>query len=344
MPSAIISPKVFQRIGLASGCVLGNVLTGLLTMALLLIANVKPATNLTFWFFAVSLYVGFPFTVLSQLSTSPMLDRLAPPNQRGFVQGIYTTFYNLASAISPWFLGLLADGTSTNIMIWVGVGISFVAALVNFPLVFHEKFGPPKKKEVPMINLFDESGMTEADEASWEERMKNGDFIPANVLNEINYKRIQQQKPLLIPQVGTYEEDKDRLSDIRKQAKDEFAYLSHRSHVLLSKMNDPEMPKIAENISYAYNTLESNHDEIGQWFGEYMRDNGYIGPQSAQAIKLMITKAFPKLYPGGQMNVDNFEQVLVNTERVFNHYIGGEIKQKEKYGLMSIFKSNGRRL
>lgn len=343
MPSAFMSPRVFQRIGLASGCVVGNILTGLLTMALLLVANVKPATNLTFWFFAVLLYVGFPFTVLSQLSTSPMLDRLAPPNQRGFVQGIYTTFYNLAGAISPWLLGLLADGTSTNIMIWVGVGISFVAALVNFPLVFQEKFGPPKKKEVPMINLFDESGMTEADEASWEEKMNEGEFIPAKVLNEINYKRIQQQKPLLIPPVGTYEEDKDRLAEIRKQAKDEFTYLSHRSHVLLSKMNDPEMPKIAENISYAYNTLESNHEEIGQWFGEYMRDNGYIGPQSAQAIKLMITKAFPKLYPGGQMNVDNFEQVLVNTERVFNHYIGGEIRAKEKYGLMSMFKLNGRR-
>lgn len=343
MPSAIISPKIFQRVGLAGGCVFGNAVTGLLTAALLLIANIQPASSLTFGFFILALYSGFPFTVLSQLSTSPMLDRISPANKRGLVQGIYTTFYNLASAISPWLLGLLADGTSTNIMIWIGVAISFVAALVNTPLIFQKQFAPPPRKEVSLSNVFDETDMTEEDEASWVEKVDNGEYIPAKILNEINYKRIQERKPLLIPSVGTYEEDKVRLNEMREQAKDDFTFLSHRSHILLAKINDPDMPKIAENIAHAYNTMDSNHEELGQWFGEYMKESGYIGPQNAQAIKLMITKAFPILYPGGQMSVENFEQVLVNSERVYNHYIGGEIKPKEKYGLMKIFKSSGRR-
>ncbi len=148
-PAAIISPKIFQRIGLASGCIVGNVVTGLLTMALLLITNIKPASNLTFGFFIVSLYAGFPFTVLSQLSTSPMLDRISPADQRGLVQGIYTTFYNLAGAVSPWLLGVLADSTSTNTMIWVGVGINFAGGLINAPLYFQERFGPSKKEAAP---------------------------------------------------------------------------------------------------------------------------------------------------------------------------------------------------
>ena len=31
---------------------------------------------------------GFPFTVLSQLTTGPMLDAIAPEDQIGFIQGV----------------------------------------------------------------------------------------------------------------------------------------------------------------------------------------------------------------------------------------------------------------
>eukprot|EP00957_Ditylum_brightwellii_P120020 9159345-Ditylum_brightwellii.AAC.1 len=39
IPSAKISTKVFERVGIAETCVLGNVFTGILTLILLLIGN-----------------------------------------------------------------------------------------------------------------------------------------------------------------------------------------------------------------------------------------------------------------------------------------------------------------
>lgn len=42
-------------------------------------------------------------------------------------------------------------------------------------------------------------------------------------------------------------------------------------------MNYPDMPKIIDYVSQAYDALESNHEELGKWFGEHMKDNGYTG-------------------------------------------------------------------
>lgn len=145
IPSALLTPSLFRRIGLAGTCVLGNVFTAVLKIVLLMIANVKPPSEGTFACFVVALYIGIPFTIISQLSTSPMLDRIAPLHRRGFVQGVYTTSYNITAAISQWLLGYLADKTSTNVMIWTGVGISFGAALINALLMLQKRFGPTIK-------------------------------------------------------------------------------------------------------------------------------------------------------------------------------------------------------
>jgi MFS family permease len=142
IPSAIIGPILFRKIGLASTCVMGNVLTGLLTIVLLFVANIETPTSWTCVWFFVALYVGFPFTVLSMISASPMLDRIAPIDKRGFVQGVYSFTLNITSAISIWLLGLLADMTSTNTMVWTGIGISFGAAMINTPLIFIRRLRP----------------------------------------------------------------------------------------------------------------------------------------------------------------------------------------------------------
>jgi MFS family permease len=142
IPSAIIGPTLFRKIGLASTCIMGNVLTGLLTIALLFVANIETPTSWTCAWFFVVLYICFPFTVLSMISVSPMLDRIAPIDKRGFMQGVYSFILNITSAISIWLLGLLADMTSTNTMIWTGIGISFGAAMVNTPLIFIHQLQP----------------------------------------------------------------------------------------------------------------------------------------------------------------------------------------------------------
>lgn len=117
-------------------------MTAILILSLLLIANIPNPNYWTFAGFVVALCVGFPFTVMSQLSTSPMLDRISPVHRRGFVQGLNMTCYNISSAIAPWLIGLLADATSTNVMLWTGIGISFGAGLVNAPLICQRRFRP----------------------------------------------------------------------------------------------------------------------------------------------------------------------------------------------------------
>ena len=86
IPGTLISPPIYARVGPAGGCIVGNIITGIVTIGLLLIGIQTPSTAL-FGVFVAVLYVGFPFTVLSQLSTGPMLDVIAPPEQRGSIQG-----------------------------------------------------------------------------------------------------------------------------------------------------------------------------------------------------------------------------------------------------------------
>ena len=51
----------------------------------------------------------YPTTVISQLSTGPMLEVIAPPSRRGFVQGLNTAAMQVATAIGPPLISTLAD-------------------------------------------------------------------------------------------------------------------------------------------------------------------------------------------------------------------------------------------
>jgi len=75
IPGAALSEPIFKLIGPAGGCVMGNIITALGTAACILIAGIKPPTKGSFGGFIAFLYVTFPLTVISQLSTGPMLDR-----------------------------------------------------------------------------------------------------------------------------------------------------------------------------------------------------------------------------------------------------------------------------
>ena len=68
-PGTILSPPVYNKFGLAGGCILGNVITGIVTIALLYIA-LAPATTATFAIFVALLYASFPCTVISQVGVT----------------------------------------------------------------------------------------------------------------------------------------------------------------------------------------------------------------------------------------------------------------------------------
>ena len=74
------------------------------------------------------LYACFPFTVISQLSTGPMLEATSPPDKRGLAQGVNITVMNLGAAVSPFILGVISDLAGTPVAIWICIAISFIAA------------------------------------------------------------------------------------------------------------------------------------------------------------------------------------------------------------------------
>ena len=90
IPGAVLSQPVYAKIGAAGGCVMGNAITAVGIVLCLVIVNLDPTTG-TYATFIACLYAIFPLTVISQLSTGPMLDMLAPKDQRGFAQGINMT-------------------------------------------------------------------------------------------------------------------------------------------------------------------------------------------------------------------------------------------------------------
>lgn len=115
---AIMSQPVFHRIGAAGGCVVGNLITAVGITFCILIATIPDPTEGGFAGFATFLYLIFQSTVLSQLSTGPMLDMLSPEDRRGFVEGLNVTAMNFARAVAPFLLGTFADEVSTEACMW----------------------------------------------------------------------------------------------------------------------------------------------------------------------------------------------------------------------------------
>ncbi|KAL3919598.1 MAG: hypothetical protein SGILL_003676 [Bacillariaceae sp.] len=145
VPGAAIAPFLFKKYGPALSAVTANIFTGIVTVVLLQVANISPVTFATYAIFVAILYAAFPLTVISQLSTGPMLDRISPLSKRGQIQGLNLAFMNLASAIGPFLYGILADATSIDVVLYTTTGVSLLAAVVNAPLTRDARFGPESK-------------------------------------------------------------------------------------------------------------------------------------------------------------------------------------------------------
>ncbi|CAB9500687.1 major facilitator Superfamily [Seminavis robusta] len=142
LPGAIVAPYLFKKFGPALIASLSNILTGAVTIALLHIAMMEPATTTTFAVFVAVLYIAFPLTVISQVSTGPMLDRIAPESRWGQIQGFNAAAMNLSSALGPFLYGLLTDATSIEVTLHTATGVSALAGLINAMLVKEPRFRP----------------------------------------------------------------------------------------------------------------------------------------------------------------------------------------------------------
>lgn len=292
VPSSIVAPKLFDRFGMAAVNVFGNFSTGVITVALLFIGNAKPATRGTFAAFVCTLYLSFPFSILSQLAISPMLDRLSPKERKGVVMGSFTTVLNCANAVVPWLLGLAIDVLGTTHGIWIGVGLSGAATLINLPLVFRKEFKPAPRKE-KKTGLFDDLALTPEEEEDYIQKALKGEHIPARVIQVINMKRLERGEKFIVNRVGTYKEDHDKLGEIVREAKKDIKVLDHNIRHFLGRLNDGS---VDANVIHALNKpypeeMQNIHHEIGEWFGDYIKANGYIGANPLQNLKLMIIRS-----------------------------------------------------
>ncbi|CAB9500689.1 major facilitator superfamily [Seminavis robusta] len=147
LPGAIVAPYLFKKFGPALIASLSNLLTGAVTIALLHIGLMQPATTTTFAVFIVVMYLAFPLTVISQVSTGPMLDRIAPESRRGQIQGFNAAAMNLSSALGPFLYGLLTDATSIEVTLYTATGVSALAGLINAILVKDPRFRPNYDEE-----------------------------------------------------------------------------------------------------------------------------------------------------------------------------------------------------
>jgi hypothetical protein len=325
IPSTLITPLCFAKIGPSGTCVFGNVFTGLLTMALLFIAGYAPATELAFGFFVAVMYGGFPFTVFSQLTTGPMLDIIAPEDKLGFVQGLNNSAMNFGMAVAPWLFGILADATTTSISIWTGIGISFLAGVINAPLMCRPEMGPPPKK-IP-----NELRPLKGEDEDLVERALAGSIIDPGVLWSINRNRAKDGKHFIVPNVSSYEEDKQMLDQLRASARAHYEF-KHRIHdAALEKISELKSEEEKQEICDLLNNavkgdpevMAERTSELGKWIGDYLQDNGYAPHVNSILVKQMILTAMPPLWQG-DLTPDNIEPALLRSRHVSGRYANHE--------------------
>ena len=84
---------LFKKLGAALTCVLANAITACTIIGLLFISEIDPATKDSFTLYACVLYLGFPITVISILSTGPLLDRVTPHEKKTLIQGLNVAIF-----------------------------------------------------------------------------------------------------------------------------------------------------------------------------------------------------------------------------------------------------------
>eukprot|EP00547_Thalassionema_nitzschioides_P004618 CAMPEP_0194213062 /NCGR_PEP_ID=MMETSP0156-20130528/13366_1 /TAXON_ID=33649 /ORGANISM="Thalassionema nitzschioides, Strain L26-B" /LENGTH=703 /DNA_ID=CAMNT_0038941007 /DNA_START=105 /DNA_END=2216 /DNA_ORIENTATION=- len=335
VPGTMVSPWIYNKLGLAGGCIGGNVITGIVTIALLYIAQIRPATGGSFGVFVALLYVCFPFTVISQLSTGPMLEAVTPPPKRGFAQGVNITIMNFGAAVSPFLLGTVSDNFGTPLAIWICIIISFLAGVVNIPLIWVKGCNVPTKPVPP------ERKALKGEDAELVEKALKGEWIPAQDLEELNEARFERGQPYLIVPPRSYGEEKDKLALLRRRARKDFLYHKKKSREYLAKFaiaDEEELEAICRQVNQSSTAndpeeVKNIHEAMGKWFIDYVVDSGYSPQTDNVLMKQAIMTTFPPVGSvPGSYTPENLEQVLLDVEKNYARLMELEGFDEEKKG------------
>mmetsp|Transcript_9995 Transcript_9995/g.11986 ORF Transcript_9995/g.11986 Transcript_9995/m.11986 type:complete len:296 (+) Transcript_9995:147-1034(+) len=276
------------------------------------------------------MYAGFPFTVFSQLTTGPMLDVIAPEDKIGYVQGLNNAGMNFGMAFAPWLFGMLADGTSTNIAISVGIGVSCLAAAINSPLMCDERFGK-SQEPIPTSKL-----VFEEEDEEFVQKALAGEFVDPEKLYLTNLHRAQTGKSVIIPKVIPYEEDKN-MDYLYSHAGEVYLQKMKMHDQLLSALNDPNSGRDKNEFCKLMNAglkkdqqaIEEATMDLGKWIGDYLEDTGYNPHAQSVAIKQMVLSAFPPITRDKEYTPENIEHSLLRSRQVYNKYHSHYEEQKK---------------
>lgn len=329
IPAAASSTHIYARIGAAGGCVWGNFMTGIMTIVLLQLAQIQPTSTTVYGIYVALMYLGFPLTVLSQLSTGPMLDRISPPNKKGFVQGLNTTTMNFGMAVSPWIFGMLADSLGINTTIWICIGISFLAAAANAPLMFVKEM-KPKGKPLPEYKR-----PLHGEDKDLLEKALRGEWVPPEKVWDLNFQRMRDGHDFLVMPYRPYADDKatGSLCHMKMHSEENFKFWSDTMLRIVGTedITDEQMrQQLVEAVHKSRPPVDERKKlaaDLGQWFADYMYDAGYQMDLNPVMFKQFIMSAFPRIMISSDQNeltMENIEAVTLRFAKVYNHFHGEE--------------------
>ena len=97
----------------------------------------------------------------------------------------------------------------------------------------------------------------------------------------INEQRFRNGEPYLLIHPRAYEDEKAELPVLRKRAKKDFLFHQNKSKEYLHEVNTTEdLASLCNQINASMNAadpneVESINREMGEWFIDYLVDNGY---------------------------------------------------------------------
>lgn len=71
--------------------------------------------------------------------------------------------------------------------------------------------------------------------------------------------------------------------------------------------------------------MDKTANDLGQWMGQYLLDNGYTPHTTSVMMKQMFMASFPPLWEEG-VNEENLEPYLLKTRKVLARYAEQEEK------------------
>mmetsp|Transcript_46454 Transcript_46454/g.129429 ORF Transcript_46454/g.129429 Transcript_46454/m.129429 type:complete len:728 (+) Transcript_46454:189-2372(+) len=321
IPGMIACMILTQKIGLGASVVLGNFITAFFTAALLIVGvYVTDDGSGMLAVFLVIFLGGYPCTILSQLTTAPMLDKISPPEMRGTIQGYNTLCSDLTGALVPVILGEVqkaAGSYGQEFIMWVTVVWSLLACIINAPLMFNPLYGPQPDEDLNLKGLL-------GDDVDLIKRAEAGEWVPLADLERINLERMKKGEPFLRMHYGKYADDAPKLWKMRQQAAADFRWIKADMTKWLAKMRDPAVrDEMVKGINESRATPEQQAEsrrELGEWFTDYLAANGWWADDNPMVMKELIMSAFPHV-SDPEITADTIESTIVKSLRVMNRNI-----------------------